>query len=222
MKFQSDEELFQFIERRLYSAAFSDIIDGFGFRDQAMHHRIRPIHPDYVVVGRAKTALSNNVYEPKSDNPYKGEIDAVDSLKPGEVLVQSTDLALRGGLWGELMSTASKKRGARGAILDGACRDIKKIYAVNFPVFAAGYRPTDSNGRCMVIDMDCQIMCGEVKVNPGELIVADFDGVVVIPKEIEKETIEKAIEKADKESVCKEELEKGLLLREIWEKYGVL
>ncbi len=222
MKFQSDEELFQFIEKNLYSAAFCDIIDGFGFFDQTMHPRIRPIHPDYIVVGRAKTALSNNVYERVKDNPYKGEIDAVDSLKPGEVLVQSTDLALRGGLWGELMSTASKKRGARGAVLDGACRDIRKIYEVNFPVFAAGFRPTDSNGRCVVVDMDCPVMCGDVRVNPGELIVADFDGIVVVPKEIERDVIQKAIEKAGKESICKQELEKGMLLREIWEKYGIL
>ena len=207
MKFQSDEELFQFIEKKLFSAAFCDIMDGFGFRDQAMHPRIRPIHPDYIVIGRAKTALCNNVYEPRQDNPYKGEIDAVDTMNPGEVLVQSTDLALRGGLWGELMSTASKKRGSRGAVLDGACRDIKKIYDVGFPVFAAGYRPTDSNGRCEVVDMDCPVMCGGVRVNPGELIVADFDGIVVIPQEIEDDVIQKAIEKAEKESICKKELD---------------
>lgn len=222
MRFQSDEELFDYIESNLYTAAISDIVDGLGFRNQTMHHRIRPIHPDYIIVGRAKTILRQNIYETREDNPYEGEIAAIDSLKPGEVAVHSTDLSLYGAAWGELFSIAAKNRGARGTIIDGSCRDVKKIYEVGFPAFAVGFRPTDSNGRNVVTDMDCLVMCGEVLIQPGELIMADFDGIIVVPKEIEDEVVEKAIEKAGAESQCKIELREGKLLGEIWEKYGVL
>ena len=222
MKFQSDKELFDYVEKKLYTAALSDIVDGCGYRNQTMHHRIRPIHPDYIIVGRAKTILRQNIYEAREENPYEGEIAAIDSLKPGEVAVHSTDLTLYGAAWGELFSIAAKNRGARGTIIDGSCRDVRKIYDVEFPAFAVGFKPTDSNGRNIVVDMDCTIMCGEVMVHPGELVMADFDGVIVVPKEIEGEVVNKAIEKAGTESRCKKELLEGKLLGEIWEKYGVL
>lgn len=82
--------------------------------------------------------------------------------------------------------------------------------------------PLDSAGRGRVIDMDCPIKAGDVMVKPGDVIFADFDGVVVIPSEIFDEVVEKAFEKHSKESHTRRELFEGKLLAEVYEKYGVL
>ncbi|NLT94907.1 MAG: RraA family protein [Clostridia bacterium] len=213
--------MFDMMRQKLYSAVISDILDDLGYRNQVMEENIRPIHEDFVIVGKAKTCLAVDVYK-EYTNPYDIEIKAIDSLKENEVFVASTNKSPRISLWGELLSTASKARGAVGAIIDGLIRDVKKIIAMDFPVFCAGFKPLDSKGRGYVIDYDCPILCGGVMVYPGDIIFADYDGVVVIPSQIAGEVIEKALEKVNKENSIKKELEEGKLLADIYKKYGVL
>lgn len=112
-------------------------------------------------------------------------------------------------VWGELLSTATKARGGRGAVIDGLARDIKKIKEMNFPLFTAGYKPVDSRGRGKVIDYDCTVVCGGVKVTPGDLIFGDIDGIVVIPKDISNEVISAALEKVSKENATRKDLLDG-------------
>jgi 4-hydroxy-4-methyl-2-oxoglutarate aldolase len=113
-------------------------------------------------------------------------------------------------------------RGGTGAIVDGLMRDTDEIRALDFPVFCAGFMPLDSAGRGKVIQMDCPVVAGGVKVYPGDVIFSDFDGVVVIPAQIFDEVVEKSFEKHRKESHTREELFQGKLLGEVYAKYGVL
>jgi len=119
-----------------------------------MHERIRPLDGSFVCAGRAKTILAVDVYQLSGD-PYKMEIESVDSVRPDEVIVACTNNSIRTGFWGELLSTAAQTRGARGVIVDGLVRDVKKIVALGFPVFAAGIKPVDSKGRSIVLNYDC-------------------------------------------------------------------
>lgn len=215
-------EIFDKMKSELYTGLVCDVMDTMGYRNQAMSFNIRPLEADNCkIAGRAKTILAVDIYE-VLDNPYEKEILAVDSVKPGEVPVVCTNCSPNNGVWGGLLSTATKMRGGTGAIVDGLMRDTGEIRSLDFPVFCAGYMPLDSAGRGKVIDFDCPIVAGGVKVNPGDVIFADFDGVVVIPSEIFEEVIEKAFEKHNKESHTRKELFEGALLGEVYAKYGVL
>jgi regulator of RNase E activity RraA len=191
--------------------------------NQAMHHRIRPLDGDNcVIIGRAKTFRWMETDYVIEDDPYGLEIDAMDSLKAGDVAVHSSDASFTNAPWGELMTTLAKRNGATGCICDGLIRDCQKITKLNFPVFHVGIRPVDSKGRGRVMAYDVPVRCGEVLVNPGDLIFADFDGVVVIPKQIEKKVIRLALEKVGKENASRRELLKGRTLRDVFDEYGVL
>ena len=221
LPFDDELKLFAMMRTELYSAVLCDALDQLGFREQAMRADIRPIYPDAVVVGHALTMQSVDVYKP-GENVYEHEIAAVDSLKPGDVLVASTQRSTRTCLWGELLSTASVARGANGAIIDGYTRDVRLIQRMQFPVFSSGMYPVDSAGRSMVIDYDITINCGGVLVHPGDIIFGDIDGVVVIPQNAAREVIERAVEKVEGENITREALKNGATLREVYDTYGVL
>ena len=121
----------------------------------------------------------------EGENPYEVEIALVDDLKPGDVAVFGcggpTD---RIAPWGELLSTASRARGAAGCVTDGLVRDVRQIRAMEFPVFHGGIGPLDSRGRGKMMAMDVPTECGGVLVERGDLVFGDVDGVVVIPQDI--------------------------------------
>ena len=219
--FANDQEMFQLMKEKLYSAVLSDAVDQVGHRNQAMRADIRPVYPEAVVVGRALTVLSVDIYGPVEE-PYKLEIESVDLLKPGNVLVAATGRSTRTCFWGELLSTAARVRGANGAVIDGYTRDVRQIMQMQFPVFAAGMKPVDSAGRGEVMAYNCPVNCGDVIVNPGDIVFGDIDGVVVIPKADGEAVVERAIRTVEGENITREELLKGGYLRDVYAKYGVL
>jgi regulator of RNase E activity RraA len=212
---------FDQMQRELYTGVICDTLDELGFRQQAMESFVRPVHPDMRLVGRARTVLSVDLYHVR-DDAYDKEIAFVDALLPGEVAVGCTNRSTRTGLWGELLSTAAKVRGARGAVMDGYVRDVRRIVEMGFPVFAGGMRPVDSRGRGIVIDYDVPVECAGVAVRSGDIVFADFDGVAIIPQEVAEETVAKALDKIRRENDTRAELEQGGFLRDVYAKYGVL
>jgi 4-hydroxy-4-methyl-2-oxoglutarate aldolase len=223
--FETDDQIRAFMTEHLYVAAVCDILDSLGFREQAMHQRLRPLLPDIRqcgFVGRARTVRWMEIDYVVEDDPYGLEIEAVDALRPGDVIVHSTDHAGSNAPWGELMSTAAMARGAVGCICDSQIRDCVRIIEMGFPVYYAGIRPLDSMGRGKVMAYDVPIRCGEVLVHPGELIFADYDGIVVVPQAVEEEVLRLAQEIVHKESLTRGELLQGKTLREVYDKYGVL
>ena len=219
----TDKELFQWIKEKLYVAAVCDILDSLGYRSQAMHQRLRPLDETCcTIVGRARTIRWMETDYIVEDNPYGLEIDAMDSLREDDVVVHSTDSSGTNAPWGELMSTVSKVKGAAGCICDSQIRDCVKIKALQFPVFYTGIRPLDSKGRGLVVAYDVPVKCGDVLVHSGDLVFADFDGVVVVPKEIEEKVFEAAREKVVLEDHSRKELLEGKSLKEVYAKYGAL
>ena len=216
-----DLELCRFAEQQLYTAVVSDAMDQIGVRNQAMREYLRPVHGRQAFAGWARTIECSDVhYIP--EEPYKVEIEAVDSLLPGEIAVVGTHKSLRNAPWGELLSTAARARGARGAVIDGLVRDIVKIEELGFPVFASGIKPVDSMGRGIVTAYNVPVECGDVLVNPGDFVFADYDGVVVIPKDVVGEEIELATDKVRRENSSRAELMQGAYLGDVFKKYGVL
>ena len=204
-------------------AAVCDALDALGHRDQAMHHRLRPLDAaNSRFAGRARTVRWMETDYVVADDPYGLEIDIMDALRPGDVVVHSTDHAGTNAPWGELMSTVAQVRGAVGSICDSRIRDCHRIIELGFPVFHAGIRPVDSQGRGRVMAYDVPIRCGDVLVRPGELVIADIDGIVVVPAAVEDEAIAMALDKVTRENASREELRRGALLRDVYQKYGVL
>ncbi len=116
--------------KRLYVAVVCDILDEMGYRNQAMHHRLRPLLPDMRncgFYGRARTFEWEEVDYVDEVNPYALEIEAMDSLNEGDVVVHSTDYNSTNAPWGELMSTMAKRKGVAGCVCDSQVRDCVKI-----------------------------------------------------------------------------------------------
>ena len=221
----TDAEVFEFVARNLYVAAVCDILDSLGYRRQAMHQRLRPLLPDRKhcgFVGRARTMRWMETDYVVQDDPYGLEIEAMDSLRPGDVVVHSTDYGGTNAPWGELMSTLAKRSGAVGCVCDSQVRDCVRIIEMGFPVYCAGIRPLDSKGRARVMAYDVPVQCGEVLVRAGELVFADFDGIVVVPREVEKDVLKLAMEKAGRESLARKDLLAGKSLREVYDRHHAL
>lgn len=214
-------ELSLFAEQRLYTAVVSDSLDQIGMRNQAMREYLRPLFPSCKFAGWARTIACSDVYH-VTDDPYELEIEAMDSILPGEVVVVSTQQSLRNAPWGELLSTAAKARQARGAVIDGLVRDVKKIEELGFPVLAAGIKPVDSIGRGIVTGYNVPVECGDVLVKPGDFVFADYDGVIVVPREHTIEVLAVAQDKVERENKSRDELSRGAYLRDVFDRYGVL
>jgi regulator of RNase E activity RraA len=208
------------LRRAGYSAVVSDCCDAVGLRDRALAPGILPVAPGLpVLVGLARPARSVPV-DAIPDAPYAMEIAFLDSLRPDDVVVASVPGAV--AFWGELFSTAARARGAAGVIVDGLVRDQRRIGAMGFPVFARGGHPTDSLGRIAMVEHDVQVVVGGVTVSPGDLVIADVDGIVAVPATIAPEVVRRALEKVSTEDGARDLLERGALLREVFDRFRVL
>ena len=218
---KSSQEYYALIEEKLYTAVLADIMDSLGYPHQIVQHEIRPLYPEAKVAGRAATMLTADIYQ-IPENPYKLELALLDDIKPGEVVMCATRGSTRAALWGELLSTHTKAKGGRGAIIDGLTRDAAKTIQMKFPVFAIGMSPADSRGRIEVIAIRVPVEMGGVLVNDGDLIMADFDGCVVVPQLVEDEVIKQALHKVSQENIVREILSKGASIQQVFKEYGVL
>lgn len=205
----------------LYSAVVSDTLDRLGIRGNTMASRIRPLYAQARVAGLAATVHCVEVDAPPADREdwYKGELEAVDALEPGDVMVVST---CPGCYWGELLATASRFRGARGIVADAYTRDTLALIEMAFPTFVAGINPQDSLGRIDVDAIGIPVECGGVTVHPGDLVLADHDGVVVVPSAVAEQVVTLAEEKVLGEKLVREKLAEGMPVLEAFRTYGVI
>ena len=216
-------DFFAIIARELYTAVLSDVLDELGCRAQALPPSIRPLDDALTMVGVARTGLYREIFEVRAgENPYELEIALVDDLKPHDVAVFGCGGSTRIAPWGELLSTAAKVRGAAGCLTDGYVRDIRQIRQMGFPVFHAGIAPLDSKGRGKVAEIDVPIECGGVQVLPGDLVVGDADGVIVVPQAVEADALDRAFAKVRGENRTRDELARGAKLADVFARHGIL
>lgn len=217
----NDGELFRLARRELFSAVVGDVMDKLNLRRQFLPPQIQPLDRAMVVIGRAMPVLEADVFEEGQD-PFGLMFQALDNLKRNQVYV-CTGASLRYALWGELMSLRANLLGAAGAILDGYSRDTKGILDQKFPCFSRGCYAQDQGPRGKVIDFDVAIeMEGGVRIEPGDILFGDLDGVCVIPREAEKEVFLQAVGKARGEMRVRKALEAGMSAREAFDKFGIL
>lgn len=216
----SNAELFQKMRRNLFTAVIGDVLDLHGFRNQFLMPECKPLDSAMVVCGRAMTVLETDVSEP-ADPPFGLMLKALDSMERDEVYVAGGS-SPRYALWGELMSTAARSRGAAGAVLAGYTRDTNAILALDFPVFCYGSYAQDQRGRGQVVDFRVPLEINGVRIQPGDIIFGDIDGVVVLPREVESVVIPEAFERAQKEKTAKRLLMSGVSAEAAFFETGVL
>ncbi len=204
---------------RCFSAAFSDSCDRLGLYQQTLPPRLQRLSGQGTIVGRARTFTSVAV-DALPARHYGGEIDFIDSLRPGDIAVGRIERDAAG--WGELFSAAAVGRGAVGVVLDGLARDLTQVRALGFSLHGIGTRPTDSLGRVSLQLQDEPVVIGDVQVASDDLVVADDDGVVIVPAERAVEVLDLALSKATTERDAKQLLLDGGTLAEVWERFHVL
>ncbi|MDV6330225.1 RraA family protein [Asticcacaulis sp. 201] len=215
-----DASLFDLFRAELYTPVVGDILDDLGFTHQFLPQPIQPMHTDMKLVGRAMPVLMIDVYG-RQDQPFGLLTQALDQLQPGEIYLASGG-DMRCAYWGELLTTTARTRGAAGAVINGFHRDTPQVLAQNWPVFSRGRFAQDSAVRTKVADYRCPIEIGAVRVNPGDLVFGDMDGVVIVPASQEGVVVEKALAKARGEKRVRQDIEAGLSSTAAFAKYGIL
>ncbi len=226
---KDDADLFALARRELYTAVVGDIMDQMGYFHQFLPPQVRPLHPDMVTIGRAMTVLEADCFEHVSTGagsgvvaqPFGLMLRALDDLKANEIYI-CTGASPRYALWGELMSCRAMQCGAVGAIVDGYHRDTRGILKLNFPTFSYGCYAQDQGPRGKVIDFRCPLELSGTRVNSGDILFGDIDGVCVVPKAIEEEVFSRAIEKARGEKTVLKALQQGMTATEAFRKYGIM
>jgi regulator of RNase E activity RraA len=205
----------------LFCAVVCDALDGLGFTNQSPRVQLPPLTVETVLVGRCKTTLWVDMAH-DDPHPYDLELRAVDSCRPNDVLIAAAHGSMGSGVWGELLSTASRNAGCVGAIVDGAVRDVRKMTEMQFPVFAKGTCLYDSRNRQRVVDVDVPIEIAGVRFHPGDLVFADRDGVVVVPQSVEDEAVRRAWNKVHAEDRTRAAIAAGMKATDAYEEFGVL
>ena len=206
---------------RCYSAVIMDVMDQMNVRVRCMDPSIRPLDPGMRAWGEAVTAYFETVTE-VPEKPFRMEMEIIDDLKEGQIIVSQCNARELSAAWGGLLSNAAMGHKGRGVVTDGGARDYNEVIALNFPTFCRGLTPYDSLGRMDVVERDLSIICGGIQVFPGDLVFADVDGVVVVPRVMVDEVVERAWEKVQGEDKVRDELRSGAGVVETFEKYGIL
>lgn len=219
----TDAELFATIREHLFTAVIGDIMDKAGLTRQFLPAAIRAIAPDTVIVGRAMPVqVADAGTAGTTGAPYGLTFRALDDLKPGEVYVAAggtPDYAL----WGGLMSTRAMRLGAVGAVLGGPHRDTREIVRLGFPVYSVGAFAQDQKDRGEAVDFRCRITFGNgTSVAPGDVIVADVDGVIVIPAESAADVVRDALAKVTGEEHVRTAIEAGESTDAIFRRTGIM
>ncbi len=172
-------------------------------RTGLMHQRLRPIWRGPAISGTAVTCTL-----PPGDN-WMIHV-AVEQCQPGDILVAATIAEAHSGYFGELLGTSLKARGVRGLIIDAGCRDIRELEELGFPVWS---RSISAHGTVKETlgDVNVPVSCGDQIVRPGDVIVADEDGVVVVPRKTEAEVAEASAARLVKEEQSRARYQAGEL-----------
>jgi regulator of RNase E activity RraA len=219
-EWSSDQELFDLIERELYTPVIGDILDTYGMYHRFLPAGIRPLRESMRVTGWAMPVLTADVFE-RPEAAFGLLTEALDNLLPGEIYI-AAGAGHRSAAWGEILTATAKMRGARGAILDGYHRDTSTVLGQSFPVFSRGAYGQDAGPRMRVAGFRVPIEIEAVSIHPGDLVVGDVDGVVVVPVHSVDDVIAAALEKARAEKTVRRAIENGMSATEAFRRFGVL
>ena len=225
---RDDAGLFAAARRELFVALVGDVLDRLGYQRQFLSPGLKPVDPSMVILGRAMPVLEADFFAerhegrtPISDQPFGLMFAALDDLKAGEVYI-CAGASHRYALWGGLMSNRARLCGAAGAVLHGFHRDTNEILRLGFPVASFGAYAQDQGPRGKVIDWRVPIEVDGVRVEPGDVVYGDRDGVLVVPSAVVEPAFSGAFDKVRGENAVLKALEAGMTAADAFAKFGIM
>ena len=204
---------------RLYTGAIADMLDKAGYRKQVLPLYVTPFTNSNRVAGPAFTGQGYPCAGTTNDDTQT-RLNMLDSIEPGTVSVWATGGSLECAHWGEIMSTAARERGCTGAVIDGGVRDLDFINQMGYPVFAKFKCAASSIGRWDIKEYQIPIKIGDTVIHPGDFVFGDVDGVVIVPKDLTLEILTAAEGVYERERGMREELRRGVSIKDAYAKYG--
>jgi regulator of RNase E activity RraA len=215
-----DASRFQLVRSQLHTPVLGDVLDALGRYRCFLSPGLRAVVPGTMVVGRAMPVLVVEAFGEQS-RPFGKLTDALDALRPGDVY-----LARAGNVpcasWGEILTNAARTRGAVGAVIDGYHRDTGRLLELDFPIYSRGGYGQDARVRSVVADFGVPVEIDGVRVDPGDLLVADHDGVLRVPADVEDEVLEQALAKVATEDLVRDHIVNGMSSTDAFARFGVL
>jgi regulator of RNase E activity RraA len=206
---------------RLYTGAIADILDKRGYRDQVLPPLVVPFTVANRVAGPAFTGQGYPCASTSNDDTQT-RLNMLDSITPGTVSVWACGGSRVCAHWGEIMSTAARERGCTGAVLDGGVRDLDFINAMNYPVFAQFKCAASSIGRWDIKEYQVPVRIGSTLIHPGDFVFGDIDGVVIVPQDLTLDVLVAAEDVYRREKGMREDLRRGVPIKDAYAKYGSL
>ena len=206
------------VSSKMSASLISDCVEAVGHKPTTMSSGLVPFYAEQfrTFVGPAHTCQVRRTDEWIEIDRL---LETVDATPSGSIVVVGVDEFVPGALWGGLMSTRVSMRGGIAAIVDGGVRDLKQISDLGFPVFASFTSPLDIRGRAEVVAHSVPVECRGVTVNPGDIVVADLDGVVVVPRSIEGSVLAAFLKRIEAETLTEEELLNGSSAQDVYRRH---
>jgi len=194
--------------KKLPTAAISDALDRLGIARQALG--MAPLAVRFRLAGRAFTIR----YRP-SGAVERGTVgDYIDDVPPGEVVVLDNAGRVDCTVWGDILTAVAHRRGLGGTVINGVCRDVSRAIDLGYPIYSRGRFMRTGKDRVEVESMGQPVSLGEVQVRPGDVLVGDADGIVVIPRSRESEVLSTALSIEEAETAIEAETARGTRLDE--------
>ncbi len=213
----SDEELLSRYEK-LYTGAISDVLREHALLDQALPGHMKPLRPERTVAGLAFTVKSAPNVKITGEMTYRTQM--ISELPKNTIVTWDTSGDEKATLWGGVMTATAVGLGVKGAVIDGGIRDTHQILEKDFPVFYKHRIPNGSLGRCLITHYQVPIKIGDVVIRPGDVVLGDIDGVVVVPRGIAYEVLVRAEEIRENEKKIFGWVAEGKTVNEITEQGG--
>lgn len=212
-----DKELLQRFEQ-LYTGAVNDVMREFCLLDQALPGRIKPLREYTAVAGFAFTVKSAPNAKITGEMEFRTQM--LDSMKEDDFVVWDTSRDQNATLWGGVMTATAKGKKLKAACIDGGIRDTHQILAADFPVFYEYRISNGSLGRCLITHYQIPIKIGNVTIKPGDIVMGDIDGVLIVPRDIAYEVLVRAEEIKNNEKKIFSWVKNGDSIRSIKERGG--
>lgn len=212
-----DDELLKRFEE-LYTGAVNDVMREFCLLDQALPGHILPLREYRTVAGFAFTVKSAPNCKITGEMEYRTQM--LDDLKANSFVVWDTSKDEKGTMWSGVMTATAKGLGVKAAVIDGGIRDTHQILEADFPIFYKYRISNGSLGRCLITHYEIPIRIGDVDVKPGDVILGDIDGVLVVPREIAYDVLVRAEEIKANETKIFGWVAEGQSIQDITEKGG--
>ena len=216
----SEEEMARRYQE-VYTAAVVDMLHGqHGLHHQALPSNLRPLADGMKVAGFAFTIKGMPSHLPEVGDAHERRAEMIGALYPGSVVVWDTSHDEGTAHYGEMMTAASMMQGCVGAVIDGGVRDVDRVLQTGFKVWSRYRTPASMANRFWITHWQIPVRIGDTEVSPGDLVFADMDGIVIVPRGLAYEVLIKAEEQNKTERGWRDIIASGLSPSEVVRKGG--